>query len=268
MHFYYRRIQKMKITALLENTSSQSDMQTEHGLSLYIEAGGHRMLFDMGQTDLFLKNAEKLGIDLSLVTVAVLSHGHYDHGGGLSEFFKINSTAPVYVSRHAFGDYFNASGKYIGLDHGLAGSERLRFTDGITRICDGLTLYPSSVIAPDSFAACTGLTEKIGGETVPDSFLHEQYLMIETDRRRVLISGCSHKGIAAITGYFRPDVLVGGFHFSKLPLDDTLDAASRKLDAFPTQYYTCHCTGTAQYEFMRKRMMNLRYLACGDTLII
>ena len=78
----------MKITVLLENTSTQSNLTAEHGLSLLIETKPHIILFDMGQSDAFAKNAERLGIDLALVDTAILSHGHYDHGGGLKAFLR------------------------------------------------------------------------------------------------------------------------------------------------------------------------------------
>ena len=88
----------MKITCLLENTASRSDVTPEHGLSLWIETKRHRILFDTGQTDLFAKNADVLQIDLSKADFAVLSHGHYDHGGGLFTFLSKNKTAPVFTS--------------------------------------------------------------------------------------------------------------------------------------------------------------------------
>ena len=80
----------MKVQVLLENTSLSEALKAEHGLSLYIETGKHKILFDMGQTDAFADNAEKMGIDLSQVDFAILSHGHYDHGGGLKYFMEIH----------------------------------------------------------------------------------------------------------------------------------------------------------------------------------
>ena len=70
----------MKISMLMENTPFSGGFLSEHGLSIHIETEQHRILFDMGQSDGFIANAEKMGIDLAAVDVAVLSHGHYDHG--------------------------------------------------------------------------------------------------------------------------------------------------------------------------------------------
>ena len=80
----------MKLWTLVENTSCNENLKNEHGLSFYIETQNHKILFDFGQSDIFLENANKMGIDLSKVDIAILSHGHYDHGGGLKTFMKIN----------------------------------------------------------------------------------------------------------------------------------------------------------------------------------
>lgn len=258
----------MKIVCLVENTALNDLVCAEHGLSLYIETKQSKILFDMGQTDLFSKNAKQLGVDLSSVDLAVLSHGHYDHGGGLFEFLRINKSAPVYVSENAFGDYFNGTQKYIGLDKALAENERIVFCGENYSIKDGLTLSCCNTCEREyNFGSC-GLTEKQGEAFADDTFLHEQYLLIEEDGKRVLISGCSHKGVLNIEKWFSPDVLVGGFHFSKLALDNTLAKYARQLDGYNTQYYTCHCTGTEQYNYMKQYMKSLNYISCGQTIVI
>ena len=107
--------------------------------------------------------------------------------------------------------------------------------------------------------------------TEPDDFWHEQYLLITEGKKRVLISGCSHKGILNLSAWFLSDVLVGGFHFMKLdPTADglaALDRAARELSRHKMIYYTCHCTGTAQYKYLKTKMnQQLHYTSCGQTL--
>ncbi len=258
----------MKITTLVENTSVSDKLKCEHGLSLYIETENHKILFDMGQTDLFAENAKLLGIDLSDVDIAILSHGHYDHGGGLRKFLEINQKAPVYMSKYAFEPHYNGLEKYIGLDTSLCNNDRIIFTDGVREIEEGLTLYLCNDREKLYDLGSFGLNKKVSDNFLPDDFLHEQYLCIEENGKKVLISGCSHKGILNIVEWFEPDVLVGGFHFSKLPLDDTLIEYAKKLDGYDTEYYTCHCTGMEQYQFMKQYMKQLFYIATGDVILL
>lgn len=258
----------MKITSLLENTAGSPVVESEHGLSLYIETENIKILFDMGQTALFASNAEALGIDLGDVDIAVLSHGHYDHGGGLEKFLEINSKASVFINRDAFLPHYNGTEKYIGLDISLSCSERIIFVGDECNIGEGLTLLSCNSKERKHTLGGAELTEKVGEEFIPDDFRHEQYLLITENGKRILISGCSHKGILNIVEWFTPDILVGGFHFSKLPLDSTLASAAKMLDAYPTEYYTCHCTGTEQYGFMKKYMKRLNYLSCGESISI
>lgn len=258
----------MRITALVENTTSSKALPAEHGLSLYIETGGKRILFDMGQTELFYENAKRLGIDLSLVDIAILSHGHYDHGGGLRKFLQINSHAPVYLRREAFLPHYNGSEKYIGLDSSLIDERRLIFCADGQKIDGGATLY-GSLPSREHYLGAFGLKEKIGECFVDDDFRHEQYLLLTEGARRVLISGCSHRGVVDIALCFRPDVLVGGFHLSKLSIgDERLQSAADILSSLDTEFFTCHCTGEAQYEFMKETMKRLHYLSTGESIEI
>lgn len=254
----------MRVVSLTENTTCRPDIGAEHGLSLYIETAGKRILFDMGQSDLFLRNAALLGIDLSRVDAAVLSHGHYDHGGGLATFLQINCHAPVYVSRYAFEEHRNKAGKDIGLSPALSGCERLVFTDDMWEIADGLTLYSGNHRERNHASHSGGMT----ADGQAEDFRHEQYLLIEDEGKRVLFSGCSHKGILNVAEWFQPDVLVGGFHLSSLPCDALLTAIAQQLAAYDTDYITCHCTGVEQYEWMRRSLPRLRYLAAGETVEI
>ena len=227
----------IQITALVENTSADPRLGAEHGLSLYIETGAHHILFDMGQTALYAANARALGVDLAGVDLAVLSHGHYDHGGGLAHFLAANPGAPVYLSRYAFEPHYHGSTKNIGLEPALAQNLRLRFTGETTPLGDGLTLYACNARPRRHDLGSFGLTTVRDGAFVAEDFRHEQYLLIEQAGKRVLISSCFHKGILDLVEWFRPDVLVGGFHFSKLPLDETLAGYARALDRSGTVFY-------------------------------
>ena len=120
----------MKITVLMENTAVSERYLCRHGLSLYIETQRHKVLFDMGPDASFLENAKRLGVDISQVDVAFLSHGHYDHGGGLSAFLQENSRADVHVQAGVFGKYYAHDAhpkriRYIGLDSALRDHSRL-----------------------------------------------------------------------------------------------------------------------------------------------
>ena len=248
----------MKITSLLENTAERDDVQTEHGLSLYIETEGHRILFDMGQTDAFARNAQTLGIDLSQVDIAILSHGHYDHGGGLNTFLRLNSKAPIYVHEKAFEAHHNASGKYIGVAPSLAEHPRIIRVGDRVELDSELLLCTCNDRIDGVPASARGMTVCENGVHRQDNFLHEQYLVITEGDKRVAVSGCSHKGILNIVRWLSPDVLIGGFHFMKLdPAGEDAAYLSSAADALLTQpcvYYTGHCTGEDAFTFLKARM--------------
>ncbi len=263
----------MKITVLTENTSNNDSLISEHGLSLYIETDNQKILFDMGQTDAFAKNANKLGIDLTLVDVAVLSHGHYDHGGGIKTFLNLNKKAFVYLNKNAFGDHFNGSEKYIGLDKSLMDEQRLVFVDKYKEIARGISLISCNDESLYHPIHPFGLGIKINDSIYPESFLHEQYLIMEEKVNKVVFSGCSHKGVLNIQKWLGGDIFIGGFHLSKLNLEtedsNNLISVAEELLSYKTKYYTAHCTGVPQYEFLKNIMGDkLNYLSTGDVIEI
>lgn len=247
----------MKITVLMENTTCRDDLVCEHGLSLYIEAAGKRILFDTGASAAFADNAEKLGIDLSQVDLCILSHGHYDHGGGLKRFLEVNDHAPVYVSRHAFGDYYNGEETYIGLDWELLSEERITFVRDNLTLSDMLSLHACTGFPQPYYTDPYGMQAKRKGQLEPDDFRHEMYLLIRDGARRIIVSGCSHRGVMNIKTWFAPDVFIGGFHLMKL--DPEKEATRLKFTALElmkkdTVYYTGHCTGEKQFAALKEHM--------------
>jgi len=252
----------MKIVTLMENTSCREDLCCEHGLSLYLETESHKILFDAGQSAAFADNAEKLGADLDKVDFAVLSHGHYDHGGGLGRFLEINEHAPVYVSGFAFEPHYGQNG-YIGLERSLQDTGRMISVLEETKLADDITLCRIETSPMDT----AGLLMEEDGERKPDDFRHEQYLLVEEKEKRILISGCSHKGILDIVDAFRPDILIGGFHFMKITEEEKLQQAAQKLLEYDTIYYTGHCTGQQQYAYLKTIMGDkLHYISAGTVL--
>ncbi len=261
----------MKITALCENTSCRCDIESEHGLSLYIETSNQKILFDMGQTDLFCRNATKLGIDLSAVDFALLSHGHYDHGGGLSAFRKVNPNAPVFVSPHAFGQFYST--KYIGLAPEAKNDAHLVFVTENLCPKEGISILTGDQVPLESWQN-KGLCKIENGIFLPDDFSHEIYLSVREGEKTVLFCGCAHRGVLSILSHFSPDVLVGGFHFKSLLPENEDDrtfllGAAEQLSLAPTNYYTCHCTGSEPFAFLRERLpQKMHYLACGDSVVL
>ena len=258
----------MKLWVLSENTACGPEFGTEHGLSMMIETGGHRILFDTGASDCFVKNARTMGVDLAAAEACVISHGHNDHGGGLEAFLQVNGTAPVYIQRSAFERHFSSQGRENSIAASVLMSGRARFADGETELFPGVTIFRAADLPMTEPVDSAGLTELCRGELKPDEFLHEQYLLVQEGRKKIVISGCSHRGILNIARAFRPDAIVGGFHFFKIAMDEAgkarLERAGRELRSLVKTCLTCHCTGTEQYAFLKTVMGDgVRYLSSG-----
>ncbi len=262
----------MKITVLSENTSQNKTLHAEHGLSLYIETTYKKIVFDTGQGTLFAENADKLGIDLSQADFAVISHGHYDHGGGLHTFISRNSHAPIYISQYAFLPYYSGD-RYIGLDPSLASHPQLVFTGNQTQLEDTIQLTTCFGMPSVSVPGNIGMKQKKNGKFVPDPFLHEQYLLIQEDGKRIVFGGCTHKGIINVIRWLHPDIYIGGFHLKSLNLQDNgtveLEKIAKFLQHSQTRYFTCHCTGEWSYAFLKQQMSDqLSAIHCGDRIEI
>lgn len=272
---------KMKVTALIENTQGEPGCISEHGLSLYVETEKHTLLMDTGKSGALIPNAKILGVDLSKVEAVFLSHGHYDHTGGLLAFEQINSTAPVYMQSSGTGEFYDHDEqrtKYIGIDPEILELSNLDLIDGDSCFDDDIEVFTN--VKGRRYAAKGNaiLKEKVHGEFRQDRFRHEQYLVISEGKKRVLFSGCAHAGIVNILDRFRdlygddPDFCISGFHMMQQAYTQqdlaNIRAVGKELAALKTCFWTGHCTGERAYRELKKIMGNkLHYLHCGDTII-
>ena len=271
----------MRITALLENTTTDTALTPKHGLSIHIETAKHKVLFDLGPDGAFLRNAQKIGIDLAEVDTFVLSHAHFDHGGGLADFLGINQKASLYLRRQAFAQYYHKAlffRKYIGLDRRLAGNDRIIFTDDVLCIDDELFLF-SDVEGQLDTKSSRALLKKTPDGFARDDFAHEQNLIVTAENKAVLFSGCSHRGIGNIlraADKHQPAIhaVFGGFHLFNPATkasepEETIKRLATELAGRETVFYTCHCTGTKAFEAMSDIMGDkVRYLSTGSVVEI
>lgn len=271
----------MKIITLIENTPGNHACHYEHGLSIYIETAQHKLLFDTGASDQFLQNAQLLDIDVTQIDTLILSHGHYDHSGGIMGFTQWNTHAKIYMQSSAGADYYHISPndhRYIGIDKRILSLPQCVFVNGDFRIDSELFLFSHNTGGSHLFHSNSVLKEKVGTTYVPDTFRHEQYLVITQDDRHILISGCAHNGILNILEQYAelfhrfPDIVISGFHMrQKEPYSSDDIAAIRHIAsallATGSVFYTGHCTGQEAYDLMSSLMGDkLKPLHSGETL--
>ena len=232
----------MRISVLCEDSPLCSRFEAEHGLSFLIQTETHKILFDAGQSDLFLRNAEKLGETLQDVDIVILSHGHYDHGNGLEYFMQRNSHAKIYCHPLALGDFFHGE-RYIGLSENVkAAQERFVWLGKETAFDEEISVIPASCF-PEAMP--NDLQEKREDRLVSDRFDHELYLVVKQNNRKVLFTGCCHRGILSVLEAVIPKGIthvVGGLHLTEVISEEGLEKIANKLQASSIECYSGHCT--------------------------
>ena len=258
-------IQNVRMTVLIDNIA-QEPLAGEWGLSILIRADDRTILLDTGSSSLFAQNAEALGIDLAAVDVGVLSHAHYDHSDGMDAFFALNRKAPFLVREGSCENCYGIKeGKlnYIGIRNGILAeyASRIRYVGGVHEIADGIRLVPHRKADYSSIAKRNDLYTVAGGMRSPDTFAHEQSLVIETGKGLIVFNSCSHTGMANILADIqemlgRSDVFayVGGLHLYKMT-DEELEVLSDEIKKTPIEHiFTGHCTGDHAFEYLRERL--------------
>lgn len=256
--------QEIRITTLVENTVFRTGLLAEHGLSFWVEYGGKRILFDTGQSEIVIDNANSLGIDLAEADAVVLSHGHYDHTGGLAAVLGIASKAAVYLHPAAIEPKFKRQGnkaKAIGMPSSAREIILRRqpiWTEGPTQIFTGVTvtgqiprLNSLEDVGEDFFldADCRK----------HDGLYDDQALFCQSSNGLAVILGCAHAGvintlnrIADLSEEKQFYAILGGMHL--------LNASRERIEGTTAVFREynlqkigpVHCTGAEAGEEFRR----------------
>ena len=269
---------EMRISILCEDQARMdfrdSIFLAQHGLSVFVEAE-QRVLFDTGATDVFIKNANLLGIDVTTADWIVISHGHWDHADGLHALEKpISQPMKVLVHPGAFADRHKATGEYNGMSYRreeMAQIFDVVLSKGPYRITDRIW-FLGEIPRINDFEAQQTAFYHIEEETGrPDFIIDDTALAIETKNGLVIVTGCSHAGICNIVEYARKvtgqenvHAVMGGFHLlgDMHQLEKTIDYFKKQ----PVEHlYPMHCTNLdALCAFYR--VFGVRKLCTGDTI--
>ncbi|MDX9971794.1 MAG: MBL fold metallo-hydrolase [FCB group bacterium] len=247
----------VNVTVLVENSAHGARLLGEHGLSYWVEANGHAILFDTGQGMALEHNARVLGIDLAKTEAVVLSHGHFDHTGGLPSVFTAAPQARIYAHTMAFEPKFtrgnDGSVREIGIPevslHAAQGAGTITWTTHPTEILPGLWVT-GPVPRENAFEDTGGPFFIEASCRVRDPLEDDQALFFDTDQGTVVLLGCAHAGIVNTLSYIRSltedrpiAAVLGGMH---------LLSASPERIAHTVEYLAAlgkprlgpaHCTG-------------------------
>jgi 7,8-dihydropterin-6-yl-methyl-4-(beta-D-ribofuranosyl)aminobenzene 5'-phosphate synthase len=259
----------MHLTSLIEDTPGGAPgLVPQHGLSLLLKVRDTTVLFDMGQDGTFIGNAGYLGIDLKNVDIGILSHGHYDHGGGLAAFLRYNNHAPVYLKAGADEALYARDlprYRFIGLEHDMliTNAERFIWIGTDTGLSPGLMLI-TDIRKPEPLPK-GNRTLLIQRQEIfePDPFLHELFLVVEEEDGISIITGCGHSGILNMVHTARArypgrpiKAVVGGFHLTDrdTPPEEVRSIGKTLKSAGCGRVITGHCTGTRAKSILREEL--------------
>jgi 7,8-dihydropterin-6-yl-methyl-4-(beta-D-ribofuranosyl)aminobenzene 5'-phosphate synthase len=249
----------VRITLLVENRAKRKGLQAEHGLSYWIEAGSQNILFDTGQSPEVLQhNANHLNIDLAQADSIVLSHGHYDHTGGLEGLIEEGADTRLVLHREATCKRYSRS--RLGSVHevGMPRHLAVQIDNGFVQRLDSTTPIDlgDGLCVTGEIPRLTDF-EDTGGDFFldpeclePDPIRDDQAIYFDTPQGLVVLLGCAHAGVVntclaiqSLTGGRPIHAIIGGFHL----LNASGERLSRTLEALaslePAILAPIHCTG-------------------------
>lgn len=268
---------ELRITIVVDNRSTADGFAVEHGFAAWVELGECRLLFDTGQSfATFSANATRLGLDLSSADAIALSHGHYDHTGGLSGVLRLARRARLHLHERALQPRFrkreDARPKSIGMpktaaEAVLAGGKRAIFSSEPSDIAEGVFLT-GDIPRRSRLESVTGFYWDMACEKA-DAIPDDQALFIPTAEGTVVLLGCAHAGVIntldhvhLLTGGASIRAVIGGMHL--LNADAArLEATAQALQRHGVQRLApCHCTGDPACDFLANAFQK-EFAGCG-----
>lgn len=253
----------MRVTLAVDNLADEG-LRSEHGLSVLVEADGGSVLFDTGQSDVWLANLAALGKDPGSISAVVISHGHYDHTGGLARAVQELPNARFFAHQECFAPKYSRSvgqPRYIGMPPEAVGHEALfTLNTSAVEIAPGVVLSGEiPVRVGESFFESRFITGQ--DELLHDTFEDEQCVVVRGDRATSVLVGCAHRGVennvlAAmdVAGVRSIDLLVGGFHLGDASRDRLEHLVDFLNNTDIAQVACCHCTGVDAYRYLNAKL--------------
>ena len=247
----------LKITTLIENTQGEHlALNYEHGISFFIETDNKKIIFDTGSTDAYIQNSKLLNIDVAETDIVVLSHGHYDHSGGIKHLMNYTKNFKLFAGEGFFNEKYarrNNSYEFLGndfdenylkenkIDYSLVKNQITRITDSVYIVTDFDMTFDDEVINPR-------FVIRKDNNFIQDDFKDEVMLAVDTDRGLVIVLGCSHPGVknmiaTAVNSLKKPVyAVIGGTHLVESH-GESLKKSIKYLMEEPKIIGVSHCTG-------------------------
>lgn len=260
---------ELKITTLIENNiDNNKKLKYEHGLSLYIEIDNKKILFDTGQTGHFIENAKSLNKSLDDLDYVILSHGHYDHSGGVQRLLqKLNKNTIIIMGEEYFYPKYKTIENEEYKFNGNSFSEDLLTNKGfsVDKITNDITYISEKIIIFHNFKRFTSYEKrnerffiKTQDGFVHDDFKDEIAIGIITKKGLAVVAGCSHIGIINILKTIKTRInmniyaVIGGTHMVEAD-DDRINSTIKDLKDLKIDYIAVsHCTGKKATEEIKK----------------
>lgn len=264
----------MTITTIVENLAYPAGLIAEHGLSVLIETDSRKILFDTGQGNALVHNAHHLNIDLTEIDDVVISHGHYDHTGGLEDLLNINNKVNIYIKEEAFAQKLKGTTRQIGISNSTGNTiNKIHLIKKPCEIAQGIFVMHHIPILNPADTAFSGFMTETDNGLKSDEFDDELYLAIVIDGKLVILSGCSHRGISNIlqgsVNHFNMPVklVLGGFHLMNCTEEQYITVVNTLRSVDPELIGVCHCTGVDKYCDMRRDIgTKVFYNYCGNSI--